>query len=302
LNRPIALDLSSYRSAILLDEPFNRPEHLPEEENDRMVLVDELLAIMKCDAGNQSYSGKRRLLKTILTVRPPQPFPDRFQEFLDQLLTWETIQRKPIPSSRLPRISGGNTDGSFRAASRCALWQGDITNLHIDAIVNAANSALLGCFQPFHGCVDNAIHSNAGPRVREDCHTIMRLQGGEEETGRVKITRAYNLPSRFILHTVGPFVTGGSASREQEDQLAACYRSCLDLVCRLPEIRSIAFCCISTGVFGFPAGAAARVALQTVEAWLDDHSGALDLVVFDLFRKEDLIAYESHIISIRRIS
>ena len=172
--------------------------------------------------------------------------------------------------------------------------RGDITSEQVDAVVNAANSALLGCFQPFHACIDNAIHSAAGPRVREDCHAIMQLQGAPEETGRAKITRAYNLPARYILHTVGPIFSakGNRGLVEQELQLSDCYRSCLELALRVPGIRSVAFCCISTGVFGFPGEPAGQVALRSVEDFLKRHPDVLDLVVFNVFSDEDFQIYK----------
>ena len=171
------------------------------------------------------------------------------------------------------------------------MWQGDITTLAVDAIVNAANAELLGCFHPFHPCIDNAIHAAAGPRLRDDCARIMQAQGVPEETGHAKATRGYNLPARFVLHTVGPIVRKG-LSPEHEEALARCYRACLDTAARLDRVRSVAFCAVSTGVFGFPREPAARIALRTVGAWLGEHPGAIDLVVFNVFAAVDRAAYE----------
>jgi len=173
------------------------------------------------------------------------------------------------------------------------MWQGDIAELPVDAIVNAANDALLGCFKPFHACIDNAIHATAGPRLREDMAVIMGIQGASEETGQAKITRAYHLPSRFILHTVGPIFRENpeNISEDEKALLSGSYRACLDLASEISVIRSIAFCSISTGVFGFPAMPAARIALRTVDQWLLDHPGRFDLVVFDLFSQRDYDIY-----------
>jgi O-acetyl-ADP-ribose deacetylase (regulator of RNase III) len=171
----------------------------------------------------------------------------------------------------------------------------------VDAIVNAANDALLGCFKPFHACIDNAVHAAAGPRLRADAAIIMGIQGSSEETGRAKITRAYHLPSRFVLHTVGPIFQGNPEDIPEDEKglLSSSYRACLDLAAEVSAIRSIAFCSISTGVFGFPALPAARIAVKTVDQWLLDHPKRFDLVVFDLFSKRDYNIYckaltESH--------
>jgi O-acetyl-ADP-ribose deacetylase (regulator of RNase III) len=194
----------------------------------------------------------------------------------------------------LPRVAQAFPGSSYGAGNQCALWRGDITTLRVDAIVNAANAKMLGCFQPFHTCIDNAIHSAAGPRLREDCHAIMQRQGCPEGTGWAKLTRAYNLPARYILHTVGPIVVKGEnrVLPEHEQQLSDCYHSCLELAKRVSAIRSIAFCCISTGVFGFPQGLAARIALQTVEGWLSGNPNSLDLAVFNVFGEDDFEIYE----------
>ena len=226
-----------------------------------------------------SYNEKRRLLRALLTVRGPAPLPDGFYAQMDRLLQREALERGVTHAADLPRVAHVWPQSSFGTAAHCALWQGDITTLKADAIVNAANTQTLGCFQPFHACIDNVIHSAAGPRLREDCHAIVQRQGGPEGTGWAKVTRAYNLPSRFVLHTVGPIVARGRLTPEHERQLAVSYRACLDLADRVSGIRSIAFCCISTGLFGFPQEPAARIALQTVGQWLDSHPGALNLVV-----------------------
>jgi O-acetyl-ADP-ribose deacetylase (regulator of RNase III) len=174
-----------------------------------------------------------------------------------------------------------------------ALWQGDITELKVDAIVNAANDTLLGCFKPFHACIDNAIHAGAGPRLREDTAIIMGIQGSSEEPGQAKITRAYHLPSRFVLHTVGPIFHGNPEDIPEGEKalLSSSYRSCLDLASEVSAIRSVAFCSISTGVYGFPAIPAATIAVKAVDQWLLDHPGRFDLVIFDLFSKRDYDIY-----------
>lgn len=150
-------------------------------------------------------------------------------------------------------------------SDKFVLWQGDITQLNADAIVNAANKYMLGCFQPLHACIDNAIHSAAGPQLREDCETIMSNQKESEMTGGAKITRGYNLPAKFDLHTVGPIVPKGTELTEkQKAELASCYQACLEVANEIGGIKTIAFCAISTGVFGFPKPDAANIAIKTV--------------------------------------
>lgn len=172
------------------------------------------------------------------------------------------------------------------------MWQGDITRLEIDAIVNAANNQMLGCFQPLHACIDNAIHSAAGPQLREDCYTIMRLQGAKEKTGTAKVTRAYNLLSKYVLHTVGPIVMRGTAvTDKQRFELVSSYTACLEVAKRVESIKTIAFCAISTGVFGFPKKEAAEIAVNTVMNWLQENPRSFEKIVFCVFSEEDYQIY-----------
>lgn len=207
---------------------------------------------------------------------------------MDRLLQAERRMRPEVAPASLQRL-GGLLDP---ALAHCAVWQGDITTLAADAIVNAAHSDMLGCFGPFHACIDNAIHSAAGPRLREDCARIMRAQGRPEPTGHAKATRGYNLPARYVLHTVGPIVRG-ALRPGHEEALASSYRACLDVAARLQGVRSVALCGLSTGVFGYPKEPAARVALRTVGTWLREHPGVLDLVIFNVFADEDREAYSA---------
>jgi len=171
------------------------------------------------------------------------------------------------------------------------LWQGDITTLKVDAIVNAASSQLLGCFAPLHACIDNCIHTFAGIQLRLACNELMQKQGHEEGTGLCKITPAYNLPSRFVLHTVGPIITTVVSAREKI-QLASCYKNCLETASS-NQLESVAFCCISTGVFRFPAELAAQIAVETVEKWLSGNpSSSVKKVVFNIFGNKDLEIYK----------
>ena len=164
------------------------------------------------------------------------------------------------------------------------LWQGDITTLSCDAIVNAANSQMLGCFHPCHGCIDNAIHTYAGIQLRLACAELMEQQGHEEETGKAKITPAFNLPCRYVLHTVGPIVQGWLTKKDKE-LLASCYRSCLALA-EKNNLRNVAFCCISTGEFHFPNDKAAQIAIQTVKEYRQETHTKME-VIFNVFKDED---------------
>lgn len=174
-------------------------------------------------------------------------------------------------------------------AGRMRLWRGDITTLAADAIVNAANSGMTGCWAPLHYCIDNAIHTFAGIQLRLECARIMRKQGHPEPTGQAKVTPAYNLPSRHVIHTVGP-IANGHPTPEHCAQLASCYRACLDAAFDAGD-TSIAFCCISTGVFGFPQEQAAPIAIGTVRAWLAAHARDAMTVVFNVFSEQDEVLY-----------
>lgn len=298
------LALPDYRAALRLDEPWpTEAEAAPLAPAAVPALVDELRRYLlttypglPTDCGPADAPARRAHLQALLTVLPPAPpLPAAFHAGLDRLLRHEQQARPVTEALTLPRLPQTLPGTRYPAAAQCALWQGDITQLRVDAIVNAANSQLLGCFQPFHRCIDNAIHTAAGPRLREDCYHLMQTQGELEATGTAKLTRAYNLPARYVLHTVGPIVARGTAgpSPAQCAQLASCYTTCLDLTLAVPTLRSVAFCGISTGVFGFPAEAAAGIALGAVADWLAAHPDALDLVVFNVFSDRDHALYSN---------
>ena len=224
--------------------------------------------------------SRRYLLRCLMNLREPRALPPRFLEVQDALLGAERGSRGVVHVRELPAIP---SDG------RLVLWQGDITRLDADAIVNAANSQLLGCFRPGHNCIDNVIHSAAGLQLRQECARIMREQGHEEPTGRAKLTGAYNLPAQAVLHTVGPIITGPLTDRDRE-LLASCYRSCMSLA-REHGLRTLAFCCISTGVFRFPKPEAARIAVETVKESLA--TGGPERVVFCVHGEENRKIYEA---------
>ena len=197
--------------------------------------------------------AQKRLLRSLFNIRPPRSVTGGFMEIQDAYLQEETRQKGITDIAELTLAE----DGIY-------LWQGDITTLKCDAIVNAANSRLLGCFVPCHGCIDNVIHTYAGVQLRAACAELMQAQG-HEETGRAKITPAFNLPCRYVLHTVGP-VVGGRVTKKDEELLASCYRSCLELAAE-NHLRSVAFCCISTGEFHFPNRRAAEIATRMPGSW-----------------------------------
>lgn len=225
-----------------------------------------------------SISEKRRLLRSLMNVRPPVPASDVFLAVQDAYLTERLAKRGVTRLSDLTPVRPG-----------LYLWRGDITTLAADAIVNAANSGMLGCFVPCHGCIDNAIHTYAGVQLRLECFEIMQRQGCEEGTGHAKITKAYNLPCRFVLHTVGPIIYG-SVTKADQELLAGCYRSCLDLAAE-NGLQSAAFCCISTGEFHFPNEAAAQIAVQTVREWQKRNPNKIE-VIFNVFKNSDYEIYE----------
>ena len=223
-------------------------------------------------------AAQRRLLRALCNVREPVPAPADFLAVQDAYLQEETRRKGVTDASRIPEAEPG-----------IRLWRGDITTLRCDAIVNAANSALLGCFVPCHGCIDNAIHTYAGVQLRLACAELMAAQGHPEPAGRAKITPAFNLPSRYVLHTVGPIVRNRPTARD-EALLAACYRSCLELAAA-HGARSVAFCCISTGEFHVPNARAAQIAVQTVREARKTLQHEMD-VIFNVYQERDLRIYE----------
>ena len=224
-----------------------------------------------------SLQEKRRLLRSLMNVRPPVPAREDFLQVQDTYLKERLAQRGVTKLDDLMPVRPG-----------LYLWQGDITTLAVDAIVNAANSQMLGCFVPCHGCIDNAIHSFAGVQLRLACQQLMQRQGHEEGTGEAKITPAFNLPCRYVLHTVGPIITGRVTGRDCQ-LLASCYRSCLELAER-SGCRSVAFCCISAGEFHFPNRLAAQIAVETVRAYRQEQTNPME-VIFNVFRDQDHAIY-----------
>ncbi len=239
--------------------------------------------------------GKRRMLRSLMNVRMPAPVPADVLAEQDSYLRARLEERGAVDSSTLPAVDVSLGSG-MPFADRIVLWQGDITLLRIGAIVNAANAGMLGCFVPLHACIDNCIHTYAGVQLRADCARRMarfNAETGEDgwPTAVPMVTPGYNLPAEHVIHVVGPIVED-RLTENDENELARCYSSVLD-ACAVNGIRSVAFCCISTGVFRFPHRRAAEIAVDTVTGWLDAHSDYMDRVVFNVFKDEDLRIYRS---------
>ena len=221
------------------------------------------------------------LLRGLMNVRHPGEAAPEFLQIQDDYLQAETAAKGITDAADLTPAQPG-----------LYLWQGDITTLRCDAIVNAANSGMTGCYIPNHRCIDNAIHTFAGVELREYCEELMERQGHPEPTGQAKITPAFNLPCRYILHTVGP-VIGASVTKRDEELLASCYRSCLELAAE-NGLGSVAFCCISTGVFHFPNDLAAEIAVRTVKDFLKRET-SVQKVIFNVFKDLDKELYEKQL-------
>ncbi len=257
--------------------------------------VESLIAYLKReDAGYETiqepvnYEGKRRLLRSLMNVRRPGGAAEDFLQMQDELLSEERDEKGIVKVEEIPVIGEVYPCTGIKNAEKIALWQGDITRLAADAVVNAANSQMLGCFVPCHGCIDNAIHSAAGIQLRNECAEIMNAQGHEEPTGKAKITKGYNLPAGYVLHTVGPIV-GLKVTERQKEELKSCYLNCMKLA-EKKGLKSVAFCCISTGEFHFPNKLAAQLAVETVDRYLS--SSSLERIIFNVFKDEDYNIYK----------
>ena len=244
----------------------------------RIYLIEYLLSERgeKINIPSAEYDQKR-LLRSLFNIRMPKNVADKFLQIQDEYLQEENRRKGITNIADLEPVQEG-----------IYLWQGDITTLKCGAIVNAANSQMLGCFQPCHGCIDNAIHTYSGVQLRCKCNELMKEQGFDEPTGQAKITPAYNLPCKYVIHTVGPIVSGRLSKRDCE-LLKSCYLSCLKLA-EENGVDSIAFCCISTGVFGFPQREAAKIAVDTVKEYKEENRSDIK-VIFNVFKDSDLAIY-----------
>ena len=254
--------------------------------------LDTLVEAFKADSVQykdlqtpEDNEGKRRILRSLMNIRMPRKLNDSVLAVQDEYLRERIRENGIVELGEIPVIRNG-----------MSIWQGDITRLAADAIVNAANSQMLGCFVPMHTCIDNCIHTFAGVQLRAECNRQMnqlRIRYGrdyEQPTAVPMLTDGYNLPAKKVVHIVGPIVEG-QLTKALEKDLSNCYLNTLDL-CAENGLRSVAFCCISTGVFRFPNKRAAEIAVGTVSKWLDEHKGRIDRVIFNVFKDEDKAYYE----------
>ena len=229
-----------------------------------------------------SAAGQAQLLRGLMNIRAPHAANPAFIKIQDVYLKQRAEEKGIIASDDLQPASAEDP--------ALCIWQGDITRLACDVIVNAANSGMTGCYIPNHNCIDNCIHTYAGIQLRLTCDEIMKKQGHEEPTGQAKITPAFDLPCRYVIHTVGPVIRGPLTHKDC-GLLESCYRSCLELAAG-HGLKSIAFCCISTGVFHFPNDKAAEIAIKTVKEFLKSDKTSIEKVIFNVFKDEDREIYE----------
>lgn len=269
-----------------------------EEKTD--VLLEKLKAdsvkYKGLDTAGYSLEEKKNAIRSLMNIRMPGELFGELVDLQDEYLQEERNAKVIVRLADIPTIEEQyNSESPY--AGKISLWQGDITRLEAGAIVNAANSQMLGCFVPCHRCIDNAIHSAAGMQLREECSHIMsrrRLKYGrdyEEPTGTATLTKAYNLPCNYVIHTVGPIVYGGLNDALCRD-LQNCYENVLKC-CLEHEIKSVAFCCISTGEFHFPNDKAAEIAVGTVSAFLEKYGGCMERIIFNVYKDRDLELYEN---------
>lgn len=237
-------------------------------------LLHQLVLEKEIDSYPFDYNRKGLFFRAFSNVREPKPIGNKILKLQDAYLKKLMLEKGIVDVNK------------FVFINNIALYQGDITCLNADAIVNACNCKLLGCFSPLHNCIDNCIHSFAGIQVRLDCQKIM--QGRNEKNGQVKVTKAYNLPSKYIFHTVGPIVYS-HVSKQNEEDLKNCYLSCLNKAKEM-ELNTIAFCCLSTGVYSYPNDKACTLAVNTIKQWLKDNNNSLK-VIFNVFKDIDLKLY-----------
>lgn len=236
---------------------------------------------------------KRMVVRSLMNIRMPKAISSEFLEIQDEFLKQESLENGIISWQDIPHI-GEQFESKYKHANKISLWKGDITRLRVDAIVNAANSQMLGCFVPCHKCIDNAIHSAAGIELREECNNYMKLKKKKdpyyvEPTGSAVVTKVYNLPCNYVIHTVGPIVQNKLTDGLKND-LHNCYKSCLQEAVE-HGIKTIAFCCISTGEFRFPNDIAALIAWTTIEDFVNKHFEQVDRIIINVFKDQDLEIY-----------
>lgn len=263
------------------------------------ILLEKLKAdsteYKKLETKGYSLEEKKNAIRSLMNIRMPRELSNELVDLQDEYLQEEGKARGIVRLADIPTIKEAFNSKSSHA-EKISLWQGDITRLAVDAIVNAANSQMLGCFVPCHRCIDNAIHSAAGMQLREECSHIMsrrRMKYGgnyEEPTGTATLTLGYNLPCNYVIHTVGPIVYGRLNDKLCQD-LQNCYENVMQC-CLEHDIKSVAFCCISTGEFHFPNDKAAEIAWKTVTAFLEKHGDCMERIIFNVFKDSDMELYK----------
>ncbi len=294
----LMLPLSAYRDAINLDQPFPRPKtdgrtdqqlfqavlaglpegHLPEDGPDY--------------ASMHSTSEIQANLRLVLMGLRASQISDDTQQAANVLLYRNSAELGRTTGMNLMRVAEAMPESDYGAARHVALWRGDVRELVADAVINAALPNLQGCTDPDHPCIDNYIHAQAGPWLREDCKTIHDMQGRNDVVGGAKLTRGYRLPANYVLHTVSPKLKGAEVTDTDRLALASCYTSCLDLAVEKGDIHTVSFCALSTGKNGFPFEEATKIALSTVNKWLAQHgTNQIKLVIFNIFEDEGARRY-----------
>ena len=266
--------------------------------------LDYLVEAFKEDSGEYKKlqtpadtNGKRRILRSLMNIRMPKMMAPSVLAVQDDYLRKRISELGIVHLSDIPTVA--DKGSPHQHSNLLSIWQGDIIRLSADAIVNAANAQMLGCFVPMHACIDNCIHTFAGIQLRAECHRRMNLlrerhgKDYEQPTAVPMLTGGYNLPAKYVIHIVGPIVRH-SLTPDLEEALAACYVNTLD-ICAANGLKSVAFCCISTGVFRFPNKRAAEIAVRTVSDWLTGHPDAMDRVIFNVFKDEDRQYYEEEL-------
>lgn len=258
-------------------------------------LKEDSVEYKELETGEYRLEEKKKAIRSLMNIRMPRELPGELETLQDEYLQEERRAKGVVRLADIPTIKE-QFSSRIPHAEKISLWQGDITRLEVGAIVNAANSQMLGCFVPCHRCIDNAIHSAAGMQLREECSHIMnsrRLKYGrdyEEPTGTATLTKAYNLPCEHVIHTVGPIVYNGLNDSLCQD-LENCYKNVLKC-CLEHHIKSVAFCCISTGEFHFPNDRAAEIAVESVTDFLKSYGDTMDRVIFNVFKESDRDIYE----------
>ncbi|MDK8602251.1 macro domain-containing protein [Trueperella bernardiae] len=291
------LQLDDYKDAIKLSEPF------PEPKDDTRSTYDLLMTALgglnhKHYTGTGSIAhlstddGLLRWLQAELALREPGPLNPIASRAINTLLYRQVGEHGRVEAKNLRRIHDLLPENDFDSSTETVLFRGDMRQLVIDAIVNTALPTLTGCRIPLHGCLDSVLHAQAGPWMRNDCATIMELQGTDvEEPGQVKVTRGYRLPAKYVIHTVGPSVRDGIIADDDVDILYNCYWNALELTRQMPDVSSIAFPAIATGYNAFPIRKAATIALDAVNTWMDKYGQCLDLIVFSVHSESDALTY-----------